>query len=294
MGRGGSGDQAEQNPVSTDPPSVKQNDPMVGSFLKPAQHGQEDTASLLHRPSFTLDRAIEIAGHGRYQYQAFALLALTWSLVLSMTESCIPFIVSGAKDEWDLSGAETGAIGFGLVLGGTFGAPIGGWLCDTLGRKRVILYGSIWALVFHAICATSACWEMLAIIRFVFGFSISAVVNSCKVVVAEVFVAKLRGRWNAALHFFWQVGGVILITITFFLSDSQWRLLILITSLPGISIVVLQYQYLRETSRFLLDKVGVYHCMDELEFIAESNQETIPGGAEAALSCLCSHLWCAR
>ena len=103
-----------------------------------------------------------------------------------------------------------------------------------------------------------------------------------------------ESSWNAALHFFWQVGGVILITITFFLSDSQWRLLILITSLPGISIVVLQYQYLRETSRFLLDKVGVYQCMDELEFIAESNQETIPGGAEAALSCLCSHLWCAR
>eukprot|EP00656_Telonema_subtile_P020046 TRINITY_DN2121_c0_g1_i2.p1 TRINITY_DN2121_c0_g1~~TRINITY_DN2121_c0_g1_i2.p1 ORF type:complete len:391 (-),score=76.91 TRINITY_DN2121_c0_g1_i2:94-1266(-) len=263
----------ECNPISKD--KSEDVDPLISGFLRPSEPERD---VLIRKAHFSLDEAIEIAGHGNYQHQVFALLALTWALVLSITESAIPFIISGAKEEWDLSGVETGAIGFGLVLGGTLGSVCGGWMCDTYGRKSVVLYGSIWALCFHALCSLTPSWEMLALCRMTFGLAIAAVSNSCKVIIAEVYIAELRGRWNALIHLFWQLGGVVLITITFFLSDSQWRLLVVITSLPGISVVVLQSMYLRETSRFKLERKGVYKAMSELEFIAECNGKTIPCG----------------
>ena len=50
----------------------------------------------------------------------------------------------------------------------------------------------------------------------------------------------------------------------------------MVTSLPGVSVLLLQYFYLRETSRYLLDRVGGREALEELEFVAELNKCTVP------------------
>ena len=266
---------SEPNPITGEDP-ITAEDSLIANYL-----GRSEHQGLLGdaRKQFTLDEAIEMAGHGKYQYQVWSLLALAWALVSSMTESCMPFIITGARVQWDLDGWQAGALGCGLVVGATVGSFASGWFCDAYGRRATIMVGIVWTLVMHALCAASPNWVALVAFRAIYGLGTPAVLNSSKVVVAEVFIAKNRGQWNCALHGWWQVGGMLLVGLTYLLDDAQWRLLILISSLPGISVIVLHHLYMRDTSRFLLEHNSTHFAaMEELEFAAECNNKTIPKG----------------
>ena len=42
----------------------------------------------------------------------------------------------------------------------------------------------------------------------------------------------LLGKWNALVHLFWQIGGICVTIASYFVS-SEWRLMVVLSSLPG-------------------------------------------------------------
>jgi AAHS family benzoate transporter-like MFS transporter len=93
---------------------------------------------------------------------------------------------------WDLSASAAGLIGSLAFAGMLVGALGAGHLADRLGRRRTILWSTLWFSLFTALCTFAQGPEVFGLLRFLAGLGLGGLVPSANALTAE-FV-RLRSR----------------------------------------------------------------------------------------------------
>src|SRR3712207_3870259 len=93
---------------------------------------------------------------------------------------------------WGLSASAAGFIGSLAFAGMLVGALAAGSLADRLGRRRTILWSTLWFSLFTGLCAFAPEPEVFGLFRFLAGLGLGGLVPSANALTAE-FV-KVRGR----------------------------------------------------------------------------------------------------
>ncbi|MHA3836720.1 MFS transporter [Terrabacter sp. AAH1] len=92
---------------------------------------------------------------------------------------------------WGLTPASAGFIGSLAFAGMLVGALGAGYLADRLGRRRTILWCTLWFSVFTALCAVASGPEAFGAFRFVAGLGLGGLVPSANALTSE-FVSRRR------------------------------------------------------------------------------------------------------
>jgi MFS family permease len=97
-------------------------------------------------------------------------------------------------------------------------------------------------------------------LRSAFGFIVGASVPLVLTTIAEITPRSVRGKGNVLLNFFYTFGRIEVCflayaTLTSF-KHGHWRMLLLLTSIPNILCLFLNYLYLDDSPHFLYLKEG--------------------------------------
>lgn len=111
---------------------------------------------------------------------------------------------------WHLRIGDVGALNASTFLGMAIGAFLGGWAADKIGRKRALLWTTIWVCVFSLLNALVWNMTIFLVFRFLVGLGLTAVTSIGSAYVAELFPADQRGKIQGWIMVFAFVGTVVI------------------------------------------------------------------------------------
>ncbi|NHN54227.1 aromatic acid/H+ symport family MFS transporter [Calidifontibacter sp. DB0510] len=86
---------------------------------------------------------------------------------------------------WGLTPSSAGTIGSLAFAGMLVGALGAGYLADRIGRRRTIIWATLWFSVFSTLCAVAPSAEVFGLLRFVAGIGLGGLVPSANALTAE-------------------------------------------------------------------------------------------------------------
>ncbi|XP_071485272.1 solute carrier family 2, facilitated glucose transporter member 1-like [Diadema antillarum] len=141
-------------------------------------------------------------------------------------------------------------------IGGAFGAMVGGYLSDGLGRKGALLMINIFSLVSAVLFGFSAMansYEMVIIGRLIHGFYVGTAITIVPLYLAEVSPINLRGAIGTIHQLMITIGILIgqALGLYAFQDEDAWAILLsLIGVMSGVQLIVLPF--CPESPRWLL------------------------------------------
>ncbi|WP_435926963.1 MFS transporter [Dryocola sp. BD613] len=103
------------------------------------------------------------------------------------------FIAPALIEHWGISRAAMGSILGAAMLGVALGALIAGPISDRYGRKRVILLSVLIFSAFSLACAFAATPTQMALLRFLAGLGLGAVMPNCVTLLSEYMPERRKG-----------------------------------------------------------------------------------------------------
>jgi len=156
---------------------------------------------------------------------------------------------------FSLKPVETSVLAVSTYVGTFIGAIVIGNLADLFGRRVMYIADIVFYIIFAITSGLSINYLMLVLSRIGLGFGIGADQALSFSIIAEVSPAKRRGMLNASTWVLWTIASLLTYVISFslypILGDNTWRVLFLLSVIPGI-IVVLGRMYVPETPRWLV------------------------------------------
>ncbi|XP_056644681.1 synaptic vesicle glycoprotein 2B-like [Diorhabda sublineata] len=211
----------------------------------------------------TFEEAITATGFGKYNY--ILLLVILFPCTVIMTETVgVNYIVPMAECDLNLSledkGILNGAIFIGMITSGLFW----GYLCDALGRKKIIVYGYLFTGLFSLVAALSASKEVLIVSKFMSGLILNGPYSATTSHITEFHSSKYRGTVHMIRGTFFSVINLCLpimawgilprqinISVFGYFVLKSWNVFMLVcASFPIIS--GLLYMFLPESPKFLM------------------------------------------
>jgi len=237
----------------------------------------------------TLDRA-----HADHQADAGRLAARlerlprttrshrTWMVLLGILFICdlmdtngLAYAAPAIRAEWGLSVAQIGQLTSYSFLGMFAGGIIGGRLSDRLGRRRVLVWGTVVYSLASLLCAVAPNLAVLGALRILTGVGIQAVTGVLIVYVAEMFPGVSRGRCQALMLGIGLLGVPLVAAaarVIVPLSPGAWRWLFVLGAI-GIVPAVLARFVLPESVRW----AAVNGRVDEARATVERLESELPG-----------------
>ncbi|CAD5111215.1 DgyrCDS547 [Dimorphilus gyrociliatus] len=161
-----------------------------------------------------------------------------------------------------------------IYMGGLMaGCLIFGFLSDKYGRRLIMLLVNILSSLFLYSAALSFNYYMYAVCRFFNGVFIGGAILVSFVVLTESVGSGIRGSLGVLCAAAFAVGISIFGFIGYFIYN--WRLLIIITGLPGLFLSVYFYIKLLESPRWLLSCGRVEDAENVMEVIARRNGKKV-------------------
>ncbi|WP_017346582.1 MFS transporter [Pantoea sp. A4] len=103
------------------------------------------------------------------------------------------FIAPALIEGWGISKAAMGPILGAAMFGVALGALIAGPLSDRFGRKRTILYSVLVFAAFSLVCALARSPVEMALLRFIAGLGLGAVMPNCVTLISEYMPERRKG-----------------------------------------------------------------------------------------------------
>ncbi|WP_226570851.1 MFS transporter [Mangrovibacter yixingensis] len=103
------------------------------------------------------------------------------------------FIAPALIEQWGISRAAMGSILGAAMFGVALGALIAGPISDRYGRKRVILLSVLIFSTFSLACAFANTPAHMALLRFIAGLGLGAVMPNCVTLLAEYMPERRKG-----------------------------------------------------------------------------------------------------
>lgn len=158
-----------------------------------------------HQPVVDIKAWIDARPVSRYQW-LILLLCFVVIMLDGYDAAVMGFIAPALIEDWGISRAELGPILGAAMFGVALGALVAGPLADRCGRKRVLL-GSICLFAFFSLCGAAAQSPMqLALLRFLTGLGLGAVMPGCVTLVAEYMPERRRGLMITLMYSGFNVG----------------------------------------------------------------------------------------
>ena len=137
---------------------------------------------------------------------------------------------------WDLNGRWQGLVGSAALAGSLVGSLVLGRSADRVGRRNIFLASLLWYSVFTAVTALAwGPWSILAL-RFLAGFGLGGMLVVDPSLLAEYLPPQRRGRFMVFLDFFWPVGLLMAVGLSYVFLDQlggEWRWLYVAASFPA-------------------------------------------------------------
>jgi MFS transporter, putative metabolite:H+ symporter len=182
-----------------------------------------------------VEEVLGAAGLTPFHRKAVAITGIAWTFV-AMEILLIGFTLPLFGSIWGLSATWLGWIGASALAGSLVGSLLLGRVADQLGRKRVFQTSILWYSVFTALTALAWGPASLFALRFLAGIGLGGMLVVDPSLLAEYLPPQRRGRFLVLLDFFWPVGLLIAIGLSWvFLDrlDGAWRWLFVVAAVPA-------------------------------------------------------------
>lgn len=198
----------------------------------------------------------------KVHYVWAALLAL--NLMLEYYDNAIfAYSAPTIKAHTGMSTEQIGFISSTFYVGMVIGALVGGWLSDRVGRRPVLVWGTVMYSLGVIATAFLPGYELMLTSRFITGLGVQAATSVLLVYIAEMFPSDARGRFLSVVTMGFTASAVIAAALAMFYlptgGPNTWRYLFLAGG-SGLLIAPLVYFYLPESVRWCVSRGKVEHA----------------------------------
>ncbi|HET7518451.1 MAG TPA: MFS transporter, partial [Actinomycetes bacterium] len=182
-----------------------------------------------------VEEVLGAAGFTPFHRRAVAITGIAWTFV-AMEILLIGFTLPLFGSLWDLSATWLGWIGASALAGSLVGSLLLGRVADQIGRKQIFQASILWYSVFTALSALAWGPASLFALRFLAGIGLGGMLVVDPSLLAEYLPPQRRGRYLVLLDFFWPIGLLIAIGLSWVFLDrlgGQWRWLFVAAALPA-------------------------------------------------------------
>ena len=187
---------------------------------------------------------------------AFLVILLCWFIVvfdgydLIVYGTTLPLVM--AEPGWHLDAATAGFMGSLAFAGMLVGALLAGDLADRLGRRRTILWATLWFSVFTALIFFAPNREMFGLLRFVSGVGLGGLVPSANALTAEFIRDKHRSAVSTIMMSGVPIGGSLAALLGLvLLPHPGWRYMYAAAFAAVVVLLPLCYAFLPESPTWL-------------------------------------------
>ncbi|GIY32471.1 synaptic vesicle 2-related protein [Caerostris extrusa] len=227
--------------------------------------------------TFTVEDVINRAGFGKFQIRLLFLSGLG-----SIADACEVFILSIIGQflacEWPLYREQIAILTYTVFIGIAIGNVVLGTLADTYGRKKVLVITAVSLFVFGFSNAFVPSFVWMVVCRSIIGFALGGASQGFTIY-AEYCPANMRGKAGFYLCYFWSIGTMIVILLSWavMLNLGSWRLLLALLSLPGL-VVMVSLKWYPESARYYLVSGQYEKAVKILRKLANLNGTGLPPG----------------
>ncbi|WP_255182676.1 MFS transporter [Rhodococcus sp. WWJCD1] len=169
------------------------------------------------------------------------------------------YVAPTLREQWGLSVDVVAFISASAFLGMSLGAVVGGILADRFGRKRLLVWGTVFYSVLSILSATSGGPMQLAAYRFFIGAGLYAVTVAALTYVAEMFPRNYRGKVQSLLLAVALLGIPLMSWLSRWvvpMGDNGWRL-VFVAGGSGLIVALVATRLLPESVRWIEQNPGV-------------------------------------
>jgi AAHS family 4-hydroxybenzoate transporter-like MFS transporter len=202
-------------------------------------------------PSYDISGIIDGRRMGPIHWLVVAL-SFTLMLIDGYDLICIAFVAPLLQKEWGFDRASFGLLFSAATLGTAIGPLIFGTLADRLGRKPVLLLGSLWFGLFTLACVLATGLQEMLALRFISGIGLGGVIATAIAYVSEFAPRRIRatmivmGVVGVALG-----GGVGAIIASQLLGSYTWRVMFWIGGIAPVAVAVVGAFIVPESPKYL-------------------------------------------
>src|SRR4029453_13952369 len=196
-----------------------------------------------------VEAVLRAAGLRPFHRRAVAITGIAWTFV-AMEILLVGFTLPLFGSLWGLSSTWLGWIGASALAGSLVGSLLLGRVADQIGRKRIFQASILWYSVFTALTALAWGPASLFALRFLAGIGLGGILRVGPPLLAQSYTPpapppsllaeylppQRRGRFLVLLDFFWPIGLLLAIGLSWvFLDrlDGAWRWLFVAAALPA-------------------------------------------------------------
>ncbi|KAL8239701.1 hypothetical protein R6Q59_016268 [Mikania micrantha] len=226
--------------------------------------------------SYKLDEALSKLGFGNFQFIMLGYAGLGW-IAEAMEMMLLSFVGPTIQQEWGLSSSEESLISTVTFVGMLVGAYVWGIVSDCYGRKKGFLGASIVTSAAGLLSAFASNYTSLLILRCFIGVGLG-----CGHVFSSWFLEFVptakRGTWMVVFATFWTIGTIIEAWLAWSIMPTfGWRWLLGLSTIPSL-LVLLFYNHVPESLRYLCTKGKLTEARYILDKGALLNQKELPVG----------------
>lgn len=187
-------------------------------------------------------------------------------------------VINGALEplirDFGLTPTTEGLVTSSLLVGAAFGAAIGGWLSDRLGRKRAMLVIAVVFFIGTLGCVFAPGLGIMLPSRFILGMAVGAASVTVPVYLAELAPTERRGALSGRNELAIVFGQLLAFTINAIIfnvwgeHDHVWRIMLAICAIPAVMLFV-GMLFQPESPRWLIDKGRVDEALDVLSQVRD-------------------------
>src|SRR5829696_3452024 len=209
-----------------------------GHPRRPHAHGSDPPMPPLP-PSATrrldVEAVLGTAGFTPFHRKAMAITGIAWTFV-AMEILLVGFTLPLFGSLWGLSSTWLGWIGASALAGSLVGSLLFGQVADQTGRRQIFQASILWYSIFTALTALAWGPASLLTLRFLAGIGLGGMLVVDPSLLAEYLPPQRRGRYLVLLDFFWPIGLLIAIALSWVFLDrlgGEWRWLFVAAALPA-------------------------------------------------------------
>lgn len=224
----------------------------------------------------SVDKAIQVAGVGKFQYRLFVIFGLVW-LADAMQVLSIGFSAPSIAKTFGITVPQALQSGTFFFIGMLIGAFVFGRMADRIGRRPVLMIAVVIDACAGVASAFAPEFTWLLFLRFLTGIGVGGTLPVDYTMMAEFLPSDRRGRWLVLLESFWAVGTIFLALLALAAAswgDDAWRVIFFVTGLPALIGVVLRF-YIPESPMFLNRNGKSDQARKVLERVARVNRRDV-------------------
>jgi len=163
------------------------------------------------------------------------------------------FAAPGLIKSFHISPTALGALFSAALFAGLIGTPVFGFLADKFGRKRVMLWGSVFFGLFTLASVIATSFQQMIVLRFIAGIGVAGVMPTTVAYISEFAPRRFRARVVSIMFTGSPVGGALTgLVAAKFMPIYTWKILFWVAGLSPIVLALALAFLLPESIHYLV------------------------------------------